>query len=224
MSNNMLWLDRDTLDGSSFVDHRAHVDGTVKIGKDVHVWQFATVIRGTILHDGSTVSPTAVLDGPEIGKNSLISPGVFIGPGFLVGDDCFIGPNVILCNDAWPRREKKGFDYKTLRSRLTVIVGDGASIGANATVLPGVVIGRDAMISAGAVVDRDVPDFCLYTRKGSIRYIEGEERALISRMRLLDEGRDAVVERKPAQSAFLQRLRRVMGRKTLSWLQAKHES
>lgn len=222
MPGNMLWLDRDALDSSSFVDERAHVDGTVKIGKGVKVWQFATVIRNTVLHDGVTVSPTAVLDGPEIGENTIISPGVFMGPGFLVGDDVFVGPNVILCNDAWPRTHKAGFDYAVLRSGLTVIVGDGASLGANAVVLPGVVIGQDAMVASGAVVHRDVPDFCLFTRNGEIRQIEGEERALNRRMRMLDASRDALVGRKPAQSAFLQMLRRKLGRKTLSWLQAKH--
>ena len=201
--------------------HNATVDDSVQVGENVNIFQFATVIRGAVLEDNVTVAPTAVLDGAYISQGTVVSPGVFIGPGFLVGEEVFLGPHVVLCNDAWPRVDKEGFSYETLKARLTVIVGDGASIGAHAVVLPGVVVGRDAMVAAGAVVDRDIPDFHLFTRSGEIKRIEGEGRALARRMRLL-ENCDLAVESKPKHAAFFQQLRRKMGRKALSWLQKKH--
>lgn len=219
---SFLYFNRDQLDSSSFVDERAKLDGTVKIGKKVMVWQFATVIRNSKLEDGVSVSPNAVIDGAHVGIRSRVGPFAFLVPGTLIGDDCFIGPHVSVCNDMWPRVEAAGFDYAKLRSELTVVVGDGASLGARSVILPGVVIGKDAMIAAGSVVDRDVPDFHLFTRKGEIKRIEQEGRKLAMRMRLVSDS-DAFLEPKPRHQAFFQMLRRRMGRKTLSWLQKKHE-
>lgn len=159
-----------------FVHPKAHVDETVTIGPRTKVWQFATVIRGTVLGADCVVAAGANLDGPIFGDRCIISPGVDMGPGFVIGNDVFLGPGVVLCNDYWPRTHKDGFDYDGLRSGEVVCVriGDGASLGVRATVMPGVSIGRNAMIAAHAVVTRDVPDGCLWTRDGEIRAIRKE--------------------------------------------------
>ena len=93
-----------------------------------------------------------------------------MGPGFRLGDDVFVGPGVVLCNDLWPRADKTGWDAEMLRDGrcVTVKVGNRASIGANAVILPGVNIGEDCMIAAGAVCGRDVPAGHLFKRDGSI--------------------------------------------------------
>jgi UDP-2-acetamido-3-amino-2,3-dideoxy-glucuronate N-acetyltransferase len=140
-----------------------------EIGPRTRVWQFASVIRGTRLGADCNVASCATLDGPVFGNRCIISQGVAMGPGFLFGDDIFIGPNVTICNDRWPRVSKLGFDAEAFRrGDFTVVVKDGATIGANAVVLPGVIIGRRVMVAAGAVVDRDVPDDHLFRRDGSI--------------------------------------------------------
>lgn len=167
----------------------ACVDDSVRIGARVRVWQFSTVIRGTALGDDTKVASGATLDGPVIGKRCIVSPGVDIGPGFVVGDDVFLGPNVVLCNDAWPRTHKAGWDADELRpaangwlgvdvGRACVIVCDGASIGANAVVLPGVTVGARAMIAAGAVCSRDVPAGHLLRTNGTLEPITSKRQRM----------------------------------------------
>lgn len=100
-----------------------------------------------------------------------------MGPGFWFGDDVFVGPNVTICNDRWPTSDKAGFDAGQFKEGLiTVYVYDGASIGANAVVLPGMTIGQRAVIAAGAVCNRSVPDDHLFTRDGKIIPIKPEWR------------------------------------------------
>jgi acetyltransferase-like isoleucine patch superfamily enzyme len=156
---------------TAFVHPKAHVEDAT-IGPRCKVWQFASVIRGTVLGADCNVASGATLDGPVFGDRCKISQGVAMGPGFLFGNDVFVGPNVTICNDRWPRVDHDGFDIEALqRGEWAVTVFDGASIGANAVVLPGVIIGRRAMIAAGAVVNRSVPNDHLFRRDGRIEMI-----------------------------------------------------
>jgi acetyltransferase-like isoleucine patch superfamily enzyme len=111
-----------------------------------------------------------MIDGSIVGRHSKIGPGVKMGPGFRIGEGVFVGPNVVLCNDMWPRADDTGFELDRLLdgSLVTIIIGDGASIGANATVLPGTHIGKNAFVAAGAVVDCDIPDGHIFKRSGEI--------------------------------------------------------
>ena len=70
--------------------------------------------------------------------------------GMRVEDNVFIGPNVTFCNDKYPKSKNKNFKLEP------VIIKKGASIGANATILPGVTIGENALIAAGSVVTKNV--------------------------------------------------------------------
>lgn len=146
------------------------------VGARTKIWQFATVIRGTVLGEDCTVAAGACLDGPVFGDRCIISPGVDMGPGFIIGNDVFVGPHVVLCNDYWPRAHKDGFDYEGLRdgSIVCIRIHDGASLGVGAAVMPGVTIGRNAMVAAHAVVTHDVPDNYIWTRSGEIRAIREE--------------------------------------------------
>jgi len=170
---------------TAFIHPRAHAEG-VTIGAHTKVWQFASVIRGTVLGIGCTVASGATLDGPIIGDRCIVSPGVDIGPGFQIGDDVFVGPGVVLCNDAWPRTHKTGWDVEALRRRgaVCVRIGNGASLGAHAVVMPGVTIGEGAMIAAGAVVTHEVPAGALWQRDGMLRLHMSETERLSRRMRL----------------------------------------
>jgi UDP-2-acetamido-3-amino-2,3-dideoxy-glucuronate N-acetyltransferase len=90
-------------------------------------------------------------EGVTIGNNCKIKPHVYIPTGVTIEDDVFLGPNVTFTNDKHPRVMG---DWKL----LSTIVEKGASVGANAVILPGLRIGRDAMVAAGSVVTKDVPD------------------------------------------------------------------
>ncbi|EKN0529887.1 N-acetyltransferase, partial [Salmonella enterica] len=87
-----------------------------------------------------------------IGDNVTIKSGVYIWDGINIEDNVFIGPNVTFTNDIYPRSKKYLERYPTTR------VKKNASIGANATILPGITIGQNSIVGAGSVVTRDVPD------------------------------------------------------------------
>lgn len=164
---------------------RAHVDTSVTIGPGTRVWQMASVTRGTVLGSDCVVWPFALLDGAVFGDRCKIASGVAMGPGFLVGDDVFIAPSVTFANDAWPEASPEGFEEGMLRSgNWAVVVGDGACIGANAVVLPGVRIGVGSIVAAGAVVSDHVPDGCLWRRDGSLMAVPETRRG--RRMRFVE--------------------------------------
>lgn len=164
------------IDPTAFVHPLAFVDGAT-VGARTRIWQFASVIRGTHLGADCNVASAATLDGPVFGDRCIVCQGVAMGPGFLIGSDVFIGPNVTICNDRWPTPAKQGFDIDRLRDgNWAVIIGNGASVGANAVVLPGVMIGERAMVAAGAVASRDVPADHLLARDGSMIAIRDEWR------------------------------------------------
>jgi len=154
---------------SAVIHPLAHVQDAV-VGARTRVWQFASVTGGTILGEDCSVSPSTMLHGPRFGDRCVISGGVMMGPGFVIGDDVFVGPNVTLCNDLWPRVDKTGWDAEMLRDGrcVAVRVGDGASVGAGAVILPGVSIGAGAMVAALAACDRDIPPGHLFRRDGTI--------------------------------------------------------
>lgn len=105
--------------------------GNPKIGKDCRIAAFVEIGKGVV-----------------IGNRVYVEAFAFIPPGVTIEDDCFVGPHVCFTNDKHPPSDKW---EKTL-------VKHGASIGANATILPGVTIGVGSVIGAGAVVVDDVPD------------------------------------------------------------------
>jgi acetyltransferase-like isoleucine patch superfamily enzyme len=111
-----------------------------------------------------------------IGDGTKIAHNLAMGPGFVVGKNCFIAPNVTFCNDAWPRAHMAGFDVKAYEGRPAVIMEDGATIGANAVILPGVHIGAGAMVAAGSVVTRNVPAGFLWKGTGDLEQIASEDR------------------------------------------------
>ncbi len=136
------------------------------IGKDTRVWQFCVILPGAkIGEDCNICSHVFVENDVIIGDRVTIKCGVQIWDGLRIENDVFIGPNVTFTNDPFPRSRKPLAEYPVTR------VGQGASIGANSTILPGIVIGSGAMVGAGAVVTRDVPDHAIV--KGNPALISG---------------------------------------------------
>lgn len=122
------------------------------IGTGTNIWQFVVVLpMARIGSDCNICSHVFIENNVTIGNRVTIKSGVQIWDGLKVEDDVFIGPNVTFSNDRYPRSK----NYP--ESFLVTIVNKGASIGAGATILPGIVIGERAMIGAGAVVTKDVP-------------------------------------------------------------------
>ena len=178
-----LGISREDVDG--YIPVRASIDpsaqihdfaeiGDCFIGARTRVWQFASVIRMARIGDDCSIASCAIVDGARVGDRTIVSHSAFIDPGIVIGSDVFIGPNVNLCNDAWPRSNKEGFDMAALISGefVTTKIEDGASLGAGVTVLPGMTIGANAMIAAGATVTQSVPPGTLYKRDGNMTAID----------------------------------------------------
>jgi UDP-2-acetamido-3-amino-2,3-dideoxy-glucuronate N-acetyltransferase len=126
------------------------------IGRGTRIWAFTHIRPGVkIGREANICDFTYVEDDVIIGDRVTIKSGVFLWKGIAVEDDVFIGPNVVFTNDLYPRSRRQDLFKKNFRK---TIVCRGASLGANATILPGITIGRNAMVGAGAVVTRDVPD------------------------------------------------------------------
>jgi acetyltransferase-like isoleucine patch superfamily enzyme len=146
-----------------------------------------------VIGDNVTISSGALVDGAYIGNNSIVAANAQLFPGHVVGEGCFIGPGAVFCNDSWPRASKAEFpgficatgfgtDYSRKRN-ATIVVGDGASIGANATILPGIIIGEGAMVAAGSVCGVNVPGNHVFYAKDDIRRIKNEKQRLDYRCR-----------------------------------------
>jgi acetyltransferase-like isoleucine patch superfamily enzyme len=124
--------------------------GGVDVGDDFTTGHHALVRSGTTAGDRVLVGSQAVLDGNlVVGSDVSLQTGTYLPPETVVGDDVFFGPHAVVTNDPYPVRETSEIDGVT--------VEEHASVGANATLLPGVTIGRESFVAAGAVVTADVP-------------------------------------------------------------------
>lgn len=122
------------------------------IGEGTRVWAFAHILKGARLGKDCNVCDNVFIENDvTVGDRVTIKCGVQLWDGIDVRDDVFIGPNATFTNDRFPR--SKQYPERFLRT----VVGTAASIGANATILPGLNIGANAMVGAGAVVTRSVP-------------------------------------------------------------------
>lgn len=142
----------------------AEVSPRARIGSGVKIWHQAQVREGARIGANCIIGKGAYVDfDVSIGANCKLQNGVYVYHGATLEDGVFLGPAVILANDRAPRAinpdgsPKTDADWQVTPTRIR----RGASVGARAVILPGVVIGEYAMVGAGAVVTRSVPDFGL---------------------------------------------------------------
>jgi acetyltransferase-like isoleucine patch superfamily enzyme len=122
------------------------------IGDDTRIWQFVVVLPGArIGHDCNICAHCLIENEVVIGNRVTVKSGVQLWDGLRIEDEVFIGPNATFTNDRLPRSKQHPETFSV------TTVGRGASIGANATILPEIHIGERAMVGAGAVVTRSVP-------------------------------------------------------------------
>jgi UDP-2-acetamido-3-amino-2,3-dideoxy-glucuronate N-acetyltransferase len=134
------------------VIHRfSEISQDARLHPTVKVYQFASIGSNTVIGAGSVVGANVWIGRDcSIGRNVRIQTGAFLPNGTVIQDEVFIGPNVTMTDDKYPRAGNHGYVAQPPR------IWAGASIGANATILPGVIIGSNAMVAAGAVVTHDV--------------------------------------------------------------------
>lgn len=125
---------------------------TPYIGKGTRIWQFCVVLADARIGEHCNINCQVVVEGGAvIGNYVTIKPGVQIWDGVELEDHVFVGPNATFTNDLFPKSGNRDYILKK------TVVKQGASIGANATILAGITIGEGALIGAGSVVTCDIP-------------------------------------------------------------------
>lgn len=148
-----------------FFVHEKAICESPNIGNRTRIWEFSHVFPGASIGADCNFSAGVLVENDVVvGDRVTVKSGTQLWDGVELHDDVFIGSNVTFANDPFPR--SKVYPEKFTRT----IVMKGASIGGNATILPGVTIGEQALVGAGSVVTRDVPDFAkVYGNPARIR-------------------------------------------------------
>lgn len=129
-----------------------------EVGAGTRIWAFAHVLEGARIGAECNICDGVFVEGGAVvGDRVTVKCGVQLWDGVELEDDVFVGPNATFTNDRFPRSKQWLDEYPR------TIVRSGASIGANATILPGLEIGTGAMVGAGAVVTRSVPPHAVVT-------------------------------------------------------------
>ena len=135
----------------------AIVDEGAKIGKGTKIWHFSHVCSGAVIGNACSLGQNVFVGNQVvIGNNCKIQNNVSVYDNVTLEDDVFCGPSMVFTNVYNPRSAvSRKNEYRD------TLVGQGATLGANCTIVCGVTIGRYAFIGAGAVVNKNVPDFAL---------------------------------------------------------------
>jgi UDP-2-acetamido-3-amino-2,3-dideoxy-glucuronate N-acetyltransferase len=140
----------------TFFSHPQAIVETTLVGEGTRIWAFAHLLpRARVGRDCNICDHVFIENEVIVGDRVTIKCGVQLWDGVRVEDDVFIGPNVTFTNDPFPRSKQHLDGYPA------TVIRKGASIGANATILPGVTVGQGAMVGAGAVVTRSVPPYAV---------------------------------------------------------------
>lgn len=122
------------------------------VGDGTRVWQYSVILpKARIGKNCNICAHTLIENDVVIGNDVTVKSGVYIWDGIIIEDDVFIGPCVAFTNDKHPRSKQYPKQF------LKIVVKQGASLGANCTILPGITLGENCMVGAGAVVTKDVP-------------------------------------------------------------------
>ena len=140
-----------------FADKTAVIDEGCTIGDGTKIWHFSHIMQGSVLGEGCNIGQNVVISpGVTLGKNVKVQNNVSVYTGVTCGDDVFLGPSCVFTNVINPRSAvNRKSEY------LKTYVGNGATIGANATIVCGHDIGEYAFIGAGAVITKNVPAYAL---------------------------------------------------------------
>jgi len=139
-----------------YIDASARVADSAVIGEGSQIWINVQVRENAVIGRNCIISKDVYIDhGVELGEGCKVQNGVSVYSGVSLGDRVFVGPNATFTNDLIPRAFNDNWTI------VKTFVEEGASIGANSTIICGVKIGKFAMVAAGSVVTKDVPPYSL---------------------------------------------------------------
>ncbi len=140
-----------------FVHESSYVDEGATVGKGSKIWHFCHVQRGAVIGERCSLGQNVnIANNVKVGNGVRIQNNVSVYEGVELEDNVFCGPSCVFTNVTTPRAHfpVHGVYAKTL-------IKEGASLGANSTIVCGHTVGRSALIAAGAVVTKDVKDYAL---------------------------------------------------------------
>lgn len=130
---------------------------TEQIGKGTTIWQYCVILKGAEIGKNCNINFNVFIENDVIiGDNVTVKSGVQLWDGLRIGNNVFIGPNATFTNDLVPRSKVYPESFEM------TIIEEGASIGANATIVAGNVIGSFSMVGAGSVVTKSIPPFTIW--------------------------------------------------------------
>lgn len=142
-----------------FIHPSSFVDEGVMLGAGTKVWHFTHIMPGAVLGENCNLGQNVFIGRDvSIGSNVKIQNNVSVYEGVVLENDVFLGPSAVFTNIKTPR---SAYPRNRVEDYGKTVVRKGASIGANATVICGVIIGKYALVGAGAVVTKDVPDHAI---------------------------------------------------------------
>jgi UDP-2-acetamido-3-amino-2,3-dideoxy-glucuronate N-acetyltransferase len=140
-----------------FVHESSYIDEQVKIGKGTKIWHFCHVQKGAEIGENCSLGQNVnIANNVKIGNNVRIQNNVSVYEGVELEDNVFCGPSCVFTNVKTPRAH-----YPVHGIYDKTFIKNGASLGANSTVVCGHTVGRSAMVAAGAVVTKNVKDYAL---------------------------------------------------------------
>lgn len=148
-----------------FLAHKtAEVQEGAKIGKGCKIWQNSQILKGAQIGEDCVIGHNCFIgSGARMGKGVKLESNTDVWDLITLEDYVFVGPSVVFTNDLNPRAKYPKKKYPEYGKWLPILVKEGASIGANATIICGNTIGKWAFVGAGAVVAKDIPDYSIVT-------------------------------------------------------------
>jgi UDP-2-acetamido-3-amino-2,3-dideoxy-glucuronate N-acetyltransferase len=145
-----------------FVDDTAKIEKGAKIGEGTKIYQCSQIKKGAQVGKNCVIGHNCFISSKaKIGKGVKLESNIDVWDLVILEDYVFVGPSVVFTNDKNPRAKYPKLKFPQYGKWLPTLVKEGATIGANATILCGIVIGKWAMIGAGSVITNNVPDYAI---------------------------------------------------------------
>jgi UDP-2-acetamido-3-amino-2,3-dideoxy-glucuronate N-acetyltransferase len=144
-----------------WVHKTAEIQKGAKIGKGTKIWQNCQILKGAEIGENCIIGHNCFISKAKLGKGVKLESNIDVWDLVTLKDYVFIGPSVVFTNDLTPRAKYPKKKFPKYGKWLPTLVKEGATIGANATILCGITIGKWAMVGAGAVVTENIPDYAI---------------------------------------------------------------
>lgn len=140
---------------ANYFKHPSALVETKQIGDGTRIWAFSHIMKGAVIGKNCNICDHCFIEsGAVVGNNVTIKNGVSIWDKVTIEDNVFIGPNVVFTNDLLPRSGKKWTPLETM-------IREGATVGANTTILCGIEIGKYSLIGAASLIAQTAPPYVL---------------------------------------------------------------